>query len=96
MNQYWNPILETLPREKMEQLQLKKFREIFKWAYDHSKFYHRFYSDAGIEPGDIKTMKDIARVPKLEKSMMRAIQGKDPYPFGDILCVPPEQVTEYH
>ena len=96
MTSYWNPILETLPREKMEQLQLKKFREIFKWAYDHSKFYHQFYRDAGINPGDIKTMKDIARVPKLEKSMMRAIQGKDPYPYGDILSVPLEQVTEYH
>jgi len=95
-NQYWNPILETLPREKMEQLQLKKFREIFKWAYTNSRFYHQFYSDAGIEPADIRTMGDIARVPKLEKSMMRAIQGKDPYPYGDILSVPLEQVTEYH
>ena len=27
---------------------------------------------------------------------MRAIQGKDPYPYGDILCVPLEEVTEYH
>ena len=93
---YWNPVLETLPRERMEQLQLKKFREIFKWAYERSKFYHQLYSDAGIEPGDIKTMKDIAKVPKVEKSMMRAIQGKEPYPYGDILSVPLEQVTEYH
>ena len=67
INQYWNPILESLPSEKMEQLQLKKFREIFKWAYERSKFYHQFYSKAGIEPGDIKTVKDIAKVPKLEK-----------------------------
>ena len=96
INKYWNPILETLPREKMEQLQLKKFREIFKWAYEHSKFYHRLYSDAGIELGDIKTTKDIARVPKVEKSMMRAIQGKEPYPYGDMLSLPLEQVTEYH
>lgn len=35
-------------------------------------------------------------MPKLEKSMMRSIQGKEPYPFGDILCVPLEEVTEYH
>src|SRR3990172_6581916 len=98
MNDYWNPILETLPREKMEQLQLKKFREIFKWAYDRSPFYHKLYSDAGIEPGDIKTIADIARVPRVEKSMMRAIQGpgKKPFPYGDILAVPLEEVTEYH
>jgi len=93
--EYWNPILETLPHEKLQQLQLKKFREIFAWAYEHSKFYHKLYSDAGIEPGDIRTFDDIRRVPKIEKSMMRDIQGKDPFPYGDILCVPLEQVTEY-
>ena len=93
--EYWNPILETLPREKLQQLQLMKFREIFAWAYEHSKFYHKLYSDAGIEPGDIKTFDDVKRVPRIEKSMMRDIQGKDPFPYGDILCVPLEQVTDY-
>jgi len=93
---YWNPILETLPREKLQKLHLKKFQNIFEWAYEHSKFHHKLYSDAGIEPGDIRTFDDIPKVPKVEKSMMRAIQGKDPYPYGDMLCVPLEKVTEYH
>jgi phenylacetate-CoA ligase len=93
--EYWNPVLEKLPHEKLERLQLKKFREIFTWAYEHSKFYHKLYSDAGIEPGDIKSFDDIRRVPKIEKSMMREIQGIDPFPYGDILCVPLEEVTEY-
>ena len=95
VEQYWNPVLETLPREKLQQLQLKKFQNIFKWAYEHSPFYRRLYTDAGIEPGDIKTLDDIRKVPKTEKSMLRAIQGKDPYPYGEILSVPLEQVTEY-
>jgi len=92
---YWNPILETLPPEKLQKLQLKKFQDIFKWAYEHSKFYHQLYSDAGIEPGDIKTFDDIKKVPKTNKAMMREIQGKEPFPYGDILSVPIEQVTEY-
>lgn len=94
--EYWNPILETLPREKIQQLQLVKFKNIFSWAYEHSKFHHKLYTDAGIEPGDIQTFDDIRKVPQVEKAMMRAIQGKDPYPYGDILCVPLEEVTEYH
>ena len=93
--EYWNPVLETLPREKLEQLQLKKFQEIFRWAYEHSKFYRQLYSSAGIEPGDIRTFDDIRRVPKIEKAMMRDIQGKEPYPYGDILCVPLNEVTAY-
>jgi phenylacetate-CoA ligase len=94
--QYWNPILETLPREKLEKLQLKKIQNIFKWAYQHSKFYHKLYSEAGLEPGDIRTFDDIRKVPKVEKSTLRAVQGKEPYPYGDMLCVPLEKVTEYH
>src|SRR4030043_2284392 len=96
VEQYWNPILETLPREQLKKLQFKKFQNIFKWAYEHSKFYHKLYTDAGIEPCDIRTFDDIRKVPKVEKSMLRGIQGKEPYPYGDILCVPLEQVTEYH
>ena len=75
-SEYWNPVLETLPREKLQQLQLMKFREIFTWAYQHSSFYHKLYSDAGIEPGDIRTFDDIYKVPKTEKAMLREIQGE--------------------
>ncbi|HJX03074.1 MAG TPA: phenylacetate--CoA ligase family protein [Dehalococcoidia bacterium] len=94
--QYWNPWLETLPQEKIRQLQLQKFKAIFEWAYNNSRFYRRLYHDAGIEPGDIKIFEDIRKVPKTEKSMLRSIQGKEPFPYGDILCVPLEEVTTYH
>ncbi len=93
---YWNPRLETLDPERLRQLQLNKFRRIFTWTYERSPFHRRLYSAAGIEPGDIKTFEDIRRVPKVDKAMMRSAQAKDPYPYGDMLCVPPEQVTEYH
>lgn len=97
MNQgeYWNPITETLAPEKIEKLQLRKFQEILAWAYENSRFYHKLYSDAGLEPGDIKTYDDVLRVPKTEKAMLREIQGKDPYPYGDILSVPLNRVTSY-
>jgi phenylacetate-CoA ligase len=93
--QYWNPVMETLPREKLQQFQLKKFKSILKWAYENSPFYRSLYKDAGLEPGDIKTLDDIRKVPKTEKSMLREAQGKEPYPYGSILSVPIEQVTEY-
>jgi len=40
-------------------------------------------------------MEDVNRVPKVEKSMMRTIQRKDPFPYGDALCVPLDEVTEF-
>jgi phenylacetate-CoA ligase len=92
---YWNPFLETLPPEKLRDLQVRKFRRIMDWAYNRSKFHRQLYHDAGIEPGDVKTYDDVTRVPKVEKSMMRDIQRKDPFPYGDALCVPLEDVTEF-
>lgn len=92
---YWNPFLETLPLKKLKNLQFKKFKKILSWAYERSKFHRRLYDDACLRPEDIKTYEDIKKVPKVEKSMMRDIQRKDPYPYGDALCVPLEDVTEF-
>jgi len=92
---FWNPVLETLDREKLRHLQLKKFKRIFKWAYDNSRFHRQLYDQARIGPEDIRDFEDIRNVPKVEKSMMRGIQRKDPFPYGDILCVPLEQVTTF-
>jgi phenylacetate-CoA ligase len=92
---YWNPVLETLPLTKIRQLQLKKFKQIFRWTYDHSKFHRQLYEQAGIKPDDIRSFEDIRQVPKVEKAMMRDIQRKDPFPYGDALCVPLEDVAVF-
>ena len=93
---FWNPVLETLPQEKIRNLQLKKFKRIFGWAYDHSKFHRSLYEKAGITHADIRSFEDIKYVPKVEKAMMREIQQRDPFPYGDALCVPLQEVVEFH
>ncbi|MFP3975802.1 MAG: phenylacetate--CoA ligase family protein [Dehalococcoidia bacterium] len=90
---YWNPVLETLDREKLQALQLRKFKRILGWAYDNSPFYRRLYQDAGLEPGDIKSFEDIHKVPKIDKDMLRDTQQREPFPYGDILTVPTEKVS---
>jgi phenylacetate-CoA ligase len=93
--QYWNPYLETLPRERLEALQLKKFRRIVAWAYERSRFLRALYQDAGIRPEDIKSWKDVRKTPKADKAMMRPVQGKAPFPYGDALCVDPDEVCVF-
>ena len=90
---YWNPVLETTPAEKIKQLQLSKFKKIFRWTYERSRFHRRIYDNAGIKPQDVQSFDDIKRVPKVEKSMMRDIQRKAPFPYGEALCVPLDEVT---
>jgi len=88
--------METLPHDKMRELQLKKFKRLFQWVYDRSKFHRGLYDEAGIKPRDIQSFDDIRHVPTVEKSMMRDIQRKDPFPYGDTLCIPIEEVVEFH
>jgi phenylacetate-CoA ligase len=93
--EFWNSYLETLPQEKLRELQLGKFKRIFKWAYDNSPFYRKLYKDAGMQPGDIKKFEDIAKVPKTDKGMLRDVQQRDPFPYGDMLAVPLSEITEF-
>jgi len=93
----WNPILETMPLEDLKKLQLHKFKRIFTYAYNNSPFYARKFQKAGIKPEDIQTHEDIQKVPFTVKEEMRQAQeGKEPFPFGELLTVPVEEVTEYH
>ncbi len=94
-NKYWNPLMERLPQEPLRALQLRKFKKIVEWAYERSKFHRRLYQEVGLEPGDIRTYEDIQKVPKVEKAMMRSIQRKNPFPYGEALCVPLEEVVEF-
>jgi phenylacetate-CoA ligase len=92
---YWNPVLETLPHEKIRDLQFRKFRKILEWGYEKSKFHRTLYDKAGITPEEIRSFEDIRRIPTVEKSMMRDIQRKDPFPYGDALCVTLDEVAEF-
>jgi phenylacetate-CoA ligase len=92
---YWNPVMETLSHGKLRDLQFRKFKKIFEWGYGKSKFHRSLYDKAGIGPEDVRSFEDIRRIPTVEKSLMRDIQRKDPFPYGDALCVPLDEVVEF-
>ena len=92
---YWNPFLETLPRESLKELQLAKFHKIVAWAFERSPFYRRLYTEAGLEPGDIKTWDDVRRVPKIDKGLIKKAQEDPPFPYGSLLCLDLEEVSEF-
>lgn len=87
---FWNEELETLPREALKRIQLVRFKKQLAYVYERSPFYRRKFKDAGLEPGDIKTLEDIAAVPFTVKEELRETQVEDP-PWGGTLCIPPEE-----
>lgn len=96
MTDKWNPLLETLPREDLEQLQLRKFREQCEYAYEHSPFYREKFDEAGVDPTEIDSFEDVQAVPTTSKGELRDAQGVEPFPYGELLAADPIEVTEYH
>jgi phenylacetate-CoA ligase len=74
---YFEPAHETMPREQLAALQLKRLRATVRNAYDNVPF-HRARLDADfIEPNDLRSLEDIRRLPFTVKTDLR-----DHYPFG--------------
>jgi phenylacetate-CoA ligase len=96
MTDKWNPVLETLPREELEQLQLRKFRQQCEYASEHSPFYRETFEEAGIDPAEIDSFEDVRAVPTTAKAELREAQQTEPFPYGDLLAAEPDDVTEYH
>ncbi|MDP2218473.1 MAG: phenylacetate--CoA ligase [Methanolobus sp.] len=90
MKEYWNPWIERMPVSELEKIQEKKLSDLVNYVYRHSVFYRKRFDEAGVRPGDIKTLKDLKKLPFTYKSDLR-----DTYPTG-MFCVPNEQLVRFH
>jgi len=86
----WNEEAECMPRDELEKLQLKRLQEIVKRAYENVPYYQKKFQEANIKPEDIKTLKDIEKLPFTTKNDLR-----EAYPFG-MFAVPNEDIVEVH
>ncbi len=84
MEHYYNPEIETMPREEMKKLQSERLVKQVKHVYDNVKFYRDKMDAAGIKPEDIHGIEDLHKLPFIEKDDLR-----DQYPYG-LLAVPVE------
>jgi len=86
----WDEEFETLPREALEALQLKRLMATAERVYATVPFYKKKFDECGFKPSDIKSLKDLQRLPFTTKLDLR-----DNYPFG-LFAVPMEQVVRIH
>jgi phenylacetate-CoA ligase len=90
MTYRFEPAAETMPRAKLAALQLKRLRQTVKNAYDNVPLHRKRMRKLRMEPGDIKSLEDLARLPFTVKSDLR-----DHYPFG-MFARPREQLARLH
>lgn len=60
---FWQKDLETLKRDKLEALQLKRLRETATLVYNKVPYYKKLFKTKGVTPGSIKTLEDISKLP---------------------------------
>ncbi len=81
---------ETLPREELEALQLRRLQNLCARIYANVPFYQRKFDEIGITPADVKSLADIKLLPFTEKQDMR-----NNYPYG-LFAVPKENIVRLH
>src|SRR5471032_2104322 len=81
---------ETMPREEISRLQLRRLKASIKNAYDNVAFHRQRMKALGFEPGDLKRLEDLAGLPFTLKTDLR-----DHYPFG-LFARPQAEVMRLH
>lgn len=71
----------------MADLQSKRLVDLVKRVYDNVDFYRKKMQQRGVEPGDIKSIEDIGKLPFTTKEDL-----KNNYPFG-LLAIPMKDVV---
>ena len=87
---FFNEEFETLPRQALEALQLKRLQTVLERVYANVPYYRQSLDKAGIRPADIKSLDDLQRLPFTTKQDMR-----DSYPYG-LFAAPMEEIVRIH
>jgi phenylacetate-CoA ligase len=82
------------PKERQEHLE-ERMREIIAYAYERAPAVKERFDNAGVKPDDIRTVKDLEKIPVLRKDDLIALQKADP-PFGGYLAVPMDSLERIY
>ncbi len=84
----YQPRLETLPREELEKLQLKRLRRTLRHIMENNATYALRFE--GLAPEDLKDLSDLKKLPFITKDELR-----EAYPFK-LACAPKEDFVRFH
>lgn len=82
-----DPHIECMSRDEMQAIQSERLQSVVKRVYENTPFYYNKMKDMGVEPGDIRGIEDIHKLPFTTKEDLR-----DNYPFG-LVAVPQEKIV---
>lgn len=83
--------LETMTDSERRQFQNRKLRQIVTYSYEKAPAIKKKLDKVRVKPGEIKTVKDLEKLPITEKADLVGMQKKSP-PFGGFNGVPAEDL----
>ncbi len=83
---YFNRGMETMSPRERKDYHDHFLRQVIQYAHRNSPGIREIFRSAGIVPEDIRTVKDLEKVPITEKASLISLQEKDP-PFGGFLSI---------
>ena len=92
---YFDQATETLPRPELEALQLGKLQAMMTHLWGQNRFYTAKWRSAGVQPSDIHTLADLAKLPLTRKGELVADQAVNG-PFGSNLTYPMQAYVRMH
>jgi len=90
--QYWNEVVETMPRERLAAMQLALLKEHLEFAYRNAPYYRRSFDSEGVSPSEIRSLDDLRAFPFVDKKVERDRQLAVPL-LGDLVAVPEKEVV---
>ncbi len=87
---FFNDEFETLPRQALEAIQLKRLRAVLERVYANVPFYRRSFDSVGFKPADLKGLDDLRKLPFTTKQDMR-----DSYPYS-LFAAPMDEIVRIH
>ncbi|MCX8126742.1 MAG: phenylacetate--CoA ligase family protein, partial [Dehalococcoidia bacterium] len=91
-NEYFDE-LEVMSPKAREEYYARKLQEQVKYAYEHAPSMRAKFDKAGISPSDIRTVRDLEKVPITRKDTLIDLRKTSP-PFGGLLGVPREELEK--
>jgi phenylacetate-CoA ligase len=87
--------LERMPSKERQGYLEERMREIIAYAYEKAPAVKERFDAAGVKPKDIRTVKDLEKIPMLRKDDLVALQKANP-PFGGYLAVPMDSLERIY
>ncbi|NLD98706.1 MAG: phenylacetate--CoA ligase [Fibrobacter sp.] len=89
---YWEKDFETLPRQKIEAIQLEYLKAHLTFAYNNSAYYKKTFDEAGVHPSKFRHLEDLREYPFINKTVERDRQLAVP-DLGDLVAVPENDIV---